>query len=160
MILAALAFGPCALAADSTKPALPAKAVPQFDLKNKSSFTLSGNVRSPFLPIGWKGSAVVQQLAPKRATTPADAFRVTSILVGSAGNPSLAVINGKSYEEGQVIRTKSDSKNVSPQARVRLYRIGDGVVRIQLEDGNIVTVPLKRGELNELQPQEVLNPDR
>ena len=160
MILAALALGPCALAADSTKPALPKKAVPQFDLKNKSSFTLSGTVRSPFLPIGWKGAAVVQQLAPKRAVTPADAFRVSSILVGTGGNPSLAVINGRSYEEGQMIRMKTDSKSVLPQARVRLHRIGDGAVQIQLEDGNIITVPLKRGELNELQPAELLNPDR
>jgi hypothetical protein len=154
--LVALAFVPCAFAADATKPALPAKTVPQFELKNKSSFTVPNGVRSPFLPIGWKGSAVLQEAPTKKTVTTKDSFRVTSILLGS---PSLAVINGRSYEEGQPIRMPKDPKTNMPVARAKLYRIGDGVIQIQLED-QLISVPLKRGELKEIQREELLNSDR
>jgi hypothetical protein len=167
LILAVVGFAPWALAAESTKPvvpqksapALPLRSVPTFELKNKSSFTLAGGTRNPFLPIGWKGAAVVVQPVTKKPLTTADAFRVTSILVGS---PSLAVINGRSYEEGQMIRMgKVDPKakpGTSSQPRVKLYRIGDGAVQIQVED-QMITVPLKRGELNEIQPEPLLDPN-
>jgi hypothetical protein len=154
--IVAVAFAPCAFAAEAAKPSLPAKKVPQFELKNKSTFTVSSGVRSPFLPIGWKGAAVVQQVPTKKTITTKDSFRVTSILLGS---PSLAVINGRSYEEGQPIRMPKDPKTNLPVARAKLYRIGDGVVQIQLED-QLISIPLKRGELKEIQPQEVLNSDR
>lgn len=158
-ILVALATGPCALAADSTKPALPQKTVPALEVKAKSSFELGAGARNPFLPIGWKGSAVVTKVTTKKHATPAEAFRVTSILVGS---PSLAVINGRSYEEGQMIRMPKDPKanpNL-PAPRAKLFRIGDGVVQIQLEDQMIV-VPLKRaGEFKEIQPELLLDPER
>jgi hypothetical protein len=158
LILAAVAFAPCALAAEAAKPALPGKSVPAFELKNKSSFTPAGGTRNPFLPIGWKGAAVVVQPVSKKPLTTADAFRVTSILVGS---PSLAVINGRSYEEGQMIRmgkVDSKAKPGTSQPRVKLYRIGDGVVQIQVED-QLITVPLRRGELNEIQPEPLLDPN-
>jgi hypothetical protein len=157
MIIAALVLAPCAFAAEPTKPALPSKPVGSFELKNKSSFSVPEGTRSPFRPIGWKGGPVAQQaVAPKSFTDPA-AFKVTSILVG---NPSLAVINGRSYEEGQAIRMPKPAKSTEPQPRVKLFRIGDGVVFIQVED-QMLTVPLKRGELNELQPQQdTLNLDR
>ena len=70
-------------------------------------------------------------------------FRVTSILLG---NPSMAVINGRSYEEGQFIRMP---KAAAAQIRPRLYRIGDGQVLIQVQN-QFVPVPLRRPELNEV----------
>ena len=160
LILAALAFAPCALAADATKakPALPQKSVPTFELKHKSSFTVASGTRNPFLPIGWKGSTVVVQPVSKKPMTTADAFRVTSILVGS---PSLAVINNRSYEEGQMIRVGKPDPKAKPgtsQPRVKLYRIGDGFVQIQVED-QLITVPLRRGNLNEIQPEPLLDPN-
>lgn len=158
-ILAALVTAPCVFAADSTKPALPKKTVPTLDVKARSSFELAAGSRNPFLPIGWKGSAVVTKVSSKKHVAPAEAFRVTSILVGS---PSLAVINGRSYEEGQMIRMPRDPKanpNIPPP-RAKLFRIGDGAVQIQLEDQMLV-VPLKRaGEFKEIQPELLLDPDR
>src|SRR5688500_9631564 len=94
MILVAMALTPFATAADSTKPALPQKSVPALELKIKSSFFVQPGSRNPFLPIGWKGGPIIVQPVAARQTTPADAFRVTSIILGS---PSLTVINGRSY---------------------------------------------------------------
>jgi hypothetical protein len=152
--LVAMALAPCAFAADSTKPALPEKTVPALELKNKSAFSVPAGTRNPFLPIGWKGAPVVTQTVSARHVTPADAFRVSSILIGS---PSLAVINGKTYEEGQMIKLgKVDPKSKVPQARAKVYRITDGAVQIQIDDQMIVA-PLKRGTLNEIQPDTPLD---
>jgi hypothetical protein len=155
----ALAVAPCAFAADATKPALPSKPVAAFELKNKSSFVLPDGTRSPFRPIGWKGGpGVVQPVVTAKSATDGSAFRVTSILMG---NPSLAVINGRSYEEGQQIRfpKSTTAKTNEPQLRAKLFRIGDGVVYIQVED-QMITVPLKRGEFKDLQPEGTLNMER
>lgn len=155
LIFTVLTSASCVFAADATKPALPEKAVSPLVVKNLSSFTVAPGVRNPFIPIGWKGAAIVQT-STKKVLTPADAFRVSSILVGT---PSLAVINGRSYEEGQMIRMpKGDPKSKMPAIRAKLYRIGDGGVQIQLED-QLITVPLKRDKLNDLQPDAVLTPE-
>ena len=155
LVLVTLASIPGTLMADATKPALPERAGLPFETKNTSTFAVTPGVRNPFVPIGWKGAAI-QQVVSKKGLAPADAFRVSSILVGS---PSLAVINGKSYEEGQMIRMpKPDPKSKTPPVRAKLFRIGDGVVQIQVED-QVITVPLKRGSLNEIQPDTPLNPD-
>jgi hypothetical protein len=66
------------------------------------------------------------------------------------GNPSLAVINGRSYEEGQFIRMPK-----AAQIRPRLYRIGDGQVTIQVQN-QLMTVQLRRPELNEPKPESEL----
>jgi hypothetical protein len=159
LTIIALAVVPCAFAADATKPALPLKPTAAFELKSKSSFALPEGMRSPFRPIGWKGGGgTVQQVVTPKSATDGTAFRVSSILMG---NPSLAVINGRSYEEGQMIRfPKSPTAKANErQIRAKLFRIGDGVVYIQVED-QLITVPLKRGELKELQPDGALNMER
>ena len=156
IFLALLVWTPCALAGDSAKPALPEKAAPALDLKTKSSFSVQPGTRNPFLPIGWKGTPVVTQVAAPKAMTSADAFRVTSILIGS---PSLAVINGKTYEEGQMIRMgKPDPRSKTPQVRAKVYRILDGSVQIQVED-QMLTIQMNRGQLKDIQPDQLLNTD-
>ena len=109
-LLAVLTWTPCAFAADSAKPALPEKNTPALELKTKSSFAVQPGSRNPFLPIGWKGAPVVAQVVAPKAMTAADAFRLTSILLGS---PSLAVINGRTYEEGQMIRMPKPTSSAS-----------------------------------------------
>jgi hypothetical protein len=154
MILAAAALAPCSFAADSTKPALPQKAGPPLELKNKSSFAVRPGTRNPFLPIGWKGGPLITQALAPRQNTPADAFRLSTIIVGS---PSVAVINGKIYSEGQIIKMpKTDSRMM--QVAPRVYRILDGAVQIQVGE-QLLTVPLSRGKLNEIQPDAPLAPE-
>ena len=140
-IVAVLTGAPL-LVADEAKP-VPA---PPFELKNKSTFAVPRNVRAPFIPIGWvkpEGPKSVNQ----KVTLDESAFRVTSILLG---NPSLAVINGRSYEEGQYLRLPRGST-----LRIRVFRIGDGQVWLQYEDKSFA-VPLKRPELGERRPEETL----
>jgi hypothetical protein len=49
---------------------------------------------------------------------------------------------------------------MNPEFELKLFRIGDGVVYIQVED-QMITVPIKRdGELKELQREELLNMER
>ena len=140
------AAAPAAVAAAST-PA------PRYELKRKSEFSLETRGRAPFWPIGWTKQGAAPVVA-KRLEIDNEMFRVTSILVG---NPSMAVINVRSYEEGQFIRMP---KAASPQLRPRLYRIGDGQVLIQVQN-QLVGVPLKRPELNEVKRDaELLNEEK
>ena len=109
--------------------------------------------RAPFWPIGWTKQGAAPVVAQK-VDVDEDLFKVTTILVG---NPSMAVINGRSYEEGQFIRMP---KQMGSQLRPRLYRIGDGVVQIQVQN-QVVTVQLKRPELNDSKREpEVLNEEK
>jgi hypothetical protein len=145
-------------AADEAKPASPAPAAPaappvgQFELKNKSTFAVPRNTRAPFIPIGWVKREGPRQVEQKIVVNEAD-YHVTSILLG---NPALAVINGRSYEEGQYLRMPRGST-----LRIRVFRIGDGQVWLQYDDKSF-TVPLKRPELGERKPGEelLLNEDR
>ncbi|RYD84137.1 MAG: hypothetical protein EOP84_06345 [Verrucomicrobiaceae bacterium] len=83
-------------------------------------------------------------------------FSVTSILLG---NPSLAIINGRSYGEGEYLRTSRPSATkgaapnnaivVDPSLRVRVVRIVDGLVSLRSTDGQSLDVPMRRSELNE-----------
>jgi hypothetical protein len=69
----------------------------------------------------------------------------------------MAVINGRSYEEGQFIRMP---KQMASQLRPRLYRIGDGLVQIQVQN-QLMTVQLKRPELNDSKREpELLNEEK
>lgn len=148
---AIIAFVVAAASVHSQEAAKPAAPAGQYQLKAKSSFT-APSARAPFIPIGWvkkDGPVVMVQ----RATLDETAFRVTSILLG---NPALAVINGKSYEEGQFLRMPRNG----PQLRIRVYRITDGKVWLQYED-KLFTVPLKRPEIGERKIEEpLLNEDR
>lgn len=142
---------PSVAAAEEAKPA--PKPVGTYELKNKSFFNVTSDTRAPFLPIGWvkpSGPVTVAVVAKIDESS----FRLTSVLLG---NPSLAVINGRSYEEGQFLRMPRTS---GAQPIVRVYRIGDGQVWLQHE-GRVFTVPLKRPELNERRSDgPVLNEDR
>jgi hypothetical protein len=136
----------------SPVPVAEAAASTKYQPTTRSSCRLTPGARNPFLPIGWVKREAGQIAAPT-VTIGEDMFRVTSILLGS---PSMAVINGRSYEEGQFIRMPK----AAPQVRPRLYRIGDGKVWIQVNT-QLVTVPLRRPELNEPKAEElILNEDR
>jgi hypothetical protein len=150
LLCAALAF-----AEDPAKPAeTPSAPATLYKLKNTSSFVVPAGSRVPFIPIGWvrrAGSTAV--VAAQNVELDESAFRVTSVLLGS---PALAVINGRSYEEGQFVRMP----RTGPQVRVLVYRIRDGQVLLQVE-GKVIPVELKRQELNERKTEEsVLSEDR
>ena len=134
--------------------ATPATAPASFELKNKSVCEISPGSRAPFWPIGWKPDhSAAPVVMNKKLEIDGGFFKVTSILLG---NPSLAVINGRSYEEGQPIRMPKASQ----QVHAVLYRIGDGQVWIQVEK-QIVNTPLRRQELNEKKTgPELLNDER
>jgi serine/threonine protein kinase len=70
-------------------------------------------------------------------------FRVTSILIGSATTPSLAVINGRAYSEGEFVRIPKGSS-----FRIRVKRITDNNVVLEHDDQTVV-VPLRRPESNQ-----------
>ena len=96
------------LSAGELKPSTKIEAG-SYALQKKSAFTLASDHRAPFWPIGWvkrahAGSTEITH-APK-ARIDESSFSVTSILVG---NPSLAVINGRAYSEGELIRMPKGS---------------------------------------------------
>ena len=117
----------------SANPA--ATPVATYQLKTKSRFAAPEGTRAPFVPIGWVKTAG-QVVAVHAANVDESAFRLTSVLLG---NPALAVINGRSYEEGQFLRLPRGSA----QLRIRVYRIADGQVWLQYED-KVFAVQLKR----------------
>jgi hypothetical protein len=147
----------------------PQEKAPAYVLKNKSSFTsVAEDQRAPFWPIGW-----VKRKPMQIATTPtrvvelpkvvidAKSFKLTSILLG---NPSLAIINGRTYSEGEYLRTPKVAGAVAvatpPAARTRVFRINDGHVVLQLQD-QLITVPLQRPELvQRSNVEELLNEEK
>ena len=136
--------------------------VPPYELKNRSSFANPVDMtRAPFWPIGWlkraKNSTMVaaQQVEPKIALD-AKSFRVTSILIGSGTTPSLAVINGRAYSEGEFIRMPKTPGVASP--RVRVHRITDGSVILENANQTLVAA-LARPELSNPKPEALLKDD-
>lgn len=135
---------------------------PPYELKNRSTFANAINVaRAPFWPIGWvkrskastMAAAQPQMEAPK-VTLDAKNFKVTSILLGSGTTPSLAVINGRAYSEGEYIRMPKAAGAAAP--RIRVQHIADGSIILQGTDQS-VTVPLQRPELSSPKPELLLN---
>ncbi len=121
-----------------------------YHLSNRSAFSLPDSARPPFWPIGWVHKGKGQQQVASNATLDPQMFSVTSILLG---NPSLAVINERSYGEGEFLRSAKkggDAARVSVPAnlRIRVKRITDGSVVLEAGD-QTVTVQLHRPELNE-----------
>lgn len=146
-LLPVAAWGQAAAAATVPATAEAPKAA-RYELKNKSSFTLARDRRSPFWPIGWvKGAGT--------PTAPAlvldeRAFNLTSILLGAQ---ALAIINGRTYSEGELIRPGKDM----PSQPVRVLRISDGSVTLQCE-GQTLVVTQRRPELQDRKPEsELLN---
>ena len=158
---AAAAFLGSLHAADTT-PAKPTSAekapaeVGKYELKKKSAFTLASDRRAPFWPIGWVKRSTEARTeitqAPKQKID-GKAFTVTSILLG---NPSLAVVNGRAYSEGELIRMPKGGTPV----KVRVQQVTDGSVTLRQDDQTIV-IAMRRPELNERKPDaDVLIDDR
>ena len=144
-----------------------------YQLKNRSSFSCAGEgTRAPFWPIGWvhrKGvSSVVASVAATKSVLDERSFRVTSILLGSGATPSLAVVNGRAYSEGEFLKMPRGAAVAAPTApgtpaapavaRVRVQRISDGSVVLQRAD-EMVTVFMQRQELAQKKAEEPLLDD-
>ena len=143
-----------------------------YQLKNRSSFTLPAeNTRAPFWPIGWVHragvSSVVGPAAAPKAVLDERSFRVTSILLGSGASPSLAVINGRAYSEGEFLKMprgtavpRAGQPAATAAARIRVQRISDGSIVLQRED-QLITVTMQRPELALRKTEEpLLDEDR
>ena len=147
--------------ASAAKP----EAVPSYELKNRSKFAaVPATARAPFWPIGWvkRAKAGVVTAAPTvaapRVLLDEKSFRVTSILLGTGTTPSLAVINGRAYSEGEFLRMPKGG--TTPPARVRVQRINDGTVILQNAD-QIMVASITRPELSNKRTEDlVLDPDR
>ena len=141
--------------------------VPAYTLKNKSAFAApTEDQRAPFWPIGWTKRKPMQAATTAAPTRVAEVpkvsldprnFKVTSILVG---NPSLAIINGRTYSEGEFLRVPraalpAGATSAAPVPRVRVYRINDGSVALQNQD-QVLTVALQRPELAQRKTEEQL----
>jgi hypothetical protein len=134
--------------------------VTPYVLKNRSSFDNPGETaRVPFWPVGWtkqKGMvAAVKAAAEPKITLDEKGFKVSSILLGSGTTPSLAVINGRAYSEGELIRMPRGSAPI----RIRVQRINDGSVLLE-HDSEKLVVSLRRPELNQHKDDELLDPNR
>jgi hypothetical protein len=134
----------------------PGGSVPAYELRRRSVCELPDGFRSPFLPPGWKrpvepggaaGPVVIASFSEKD-------FQLTSVLLGS---PSLAVINGRSYSEGEYVKMPAAQRGLG---RVQVVRIGDGSAVLQA-GGRQLTIRQRRSDLPAGRPElEVLNPDR
>lgn len=121
-------------------------AAARYELKNRSNFRIDADSRAPFWPIGWKkpkvsAGGVVEAVAveaPRVELLPGH-FTVTSIL---SGNPPLAMINGRSFEEGELLPVVFGNERL----RVVVRAIREGVVVLEHE-GHQIVVPIHRAEL-------------
>lgn len=150
---------PAAGAASNGAAAAEPKPEP-YVLKNKSSFSLTDEMRPPFWPIGMKGKiapvvAKATPTAPKNVyrepVLKADYFVVTSILLG--GKPPIATMNGHSYTQGEMVPVVFEGHRINLVMR----QVVDGGV--QLAQGeNVFWVPLRRQELGpNSNPEPVMN---
>jgi len=146
----ALAITPFSVLAAETLSPISSGAAP-YELKHRSTFSGVESERAPFWPIGW----VKRQIGstPPTATVSKVSFNeknfiVTSILLG---NPSLAVINGRSYTEGEFLRAPRGAQPI----RIRVQRIMDGGVHLQAEK-QLFLAKLQRQELDSKKPEDTL----
>ncbi len=155
LIIASTLLGTFLLQAEEAVPEKSEPAPEPYKLKNRSSFTAAKkDARAPFWPIGWMPrEAVVAQVAKGEAPKLDDkAFRVSSILLGSGATPSLALINGRAYGEGEFLKmpraaADPDRNAAKPAAvRIRVHQISDGTVVLQRGE-QLVTATLYRPEL-------------
>lgn len=160
-----------ALHAGDTAPDKAEPVLEPYQLKNRSSFSCaSEDARAPFWPIGWvhrKGtSSVAASLVTAKTVLDEKSFRVTSILLGSGATPSLAVINGRAYSEGEFLKMPrataapavAGTPAVPAGARIRVQRISDGTVILQREEQTL-TIALLRQELAQKKTEEPLLDD-
>ncbi len=120
-----------------------------YHLKNRSVFNLTPGMRPPFWPIGWvhrAGGGPAQEAAPEKTMIETKMFSVTSILMG---HPAFAVINHRSYSEGELLKgTKQAPATWPASAKVRVQKISDGSVTL-VSDAQTVVVPMVRPELSD-----------
>jgi hypothetical protein len=122
-----------------------------YELKNRSVFNADLEGRIPFWPLGFvrpkAGVAVTYAAAPaaKIRLEPGH-FSVTSILLG---NPPLATINGRSFEEGELLPVIWGTERL----RVVVRTIRDGGVTLEYEDQQIL-VPMRRQEIGQKHQQQ------
>ncbi len=116
-----------------------------YELKSRSMFHADMDARIPFWPIGWKrpsqksdGTVETPVVKPKFQLEPAH-FSVTSVLLG---HPALAMINGRSFGEGEALPVIYGSERL----KVVVRAIRDGGVTLD-HDGRLIFVPLKRTEI-------------
>ncbi len=165
----AVLLSAAALHAEESAPAaLESSGDPEshYRLQRKSAFTVATeDERAPFWPIGWvkpKVGQTVKNHAPviPRVALNESAFKLSSILLG---NPSLAIINGRTYSEGEMIRQSraagGDATVATSQipagARVRVHRIDDGRVTLQYQE-QMIQVMIRRPELAERRNEQLL----
>lgn len=119
----------------------------RYELKNRSNFRIDSEARAPFWPIGWKkpkagvAASIAESVAvdaPRIQLQPGH-FSVTSILMG---NPPLATINGRAFEEGELLPVVYGTERL----RVVVRAIRDGAVWLEHE-GHQIMVPIHRQEL-------------
>jgi hypothetical protein len=109
-----------------------------FKLKHRSEFS-SATVHNPFWPIGWvKGEN--QTTTTQEAVVPVSASNFTVSSISISATP-LAVINGKTYAEGEVISAMYGGQRMT----IRLVAIHDGDVVLEYQ-GKRYTIPMKRPE--------------
>ncbi len=156
----------CGVAVVHAEDPAPAKADPvaPYELKHRSEFAAADqNGRAPFWPIGWvkrKAGVVAAAAAapPPRVIIDEKSFKVTSILLGTGTTPSLAVINGRAYSEGEFLRIPKSG--TTPPVRIRVQRINDGTVILQNAD-QIMVASISRPELSSKRSEDILlDPDR
>jgi hypothetical protein len=131
LTISALAFLslPCVRADD---------AVPQLELKNKSSFTMEASGRNPFWPIGWKPVAKAQTNGEHAGPEiPPSAFVVSSITLDQGAR--FAIINGKAMQEGQTFGLQLGNQTY----QLTVKAIEDGRVILARRDQEII-LPLRR----------------
>lgn len=82
--------------------------VEPYELKKKSEFSFEKTARAPFWPIGWqrpdaevKGATPTVAVVVKAPVIPPGTFKITSVMIGP---PSIAVINGRAFEEGEYVK--------------------------------------------------------
>ena len=147
LFLASLALLPPAANAQSVQtqvaqatPAVETKPGETYQLKHRSSFT-ADQAHNPFWPIGWVKGAVVAGAVAQENDVPitSDSFTVTSISIGTT---PLAVINGKTYGEGETISAVYGGQRI----KIQVTAITDGTVILQYLNKKYV-IALKHPEL-------------
>lgn len=134
----------------------------RYDLKRRSEISLNREARAPFWPIGWQrpkdapqqphqeGTPIKQIVVePPKLQLSSESFTVSSVLLG---HPSIAVINGRSFEEGQYLPVVADDQRV----KVKVRQIREQGVWLQLDQQPPVLIPMRRGQL--LQPKAAPQP--
>ena len=107
---------------------------PKLEVKNKSSFTMEGNSRNPFWPIGWKPAVRSGSDDHVDRRLPASAFLVSSIAMQAQEH--FAIINGTIMQEGQEFGLQMSGQTY----RIKVKSIEDGKVILAQRDQEIVVV--------------------